>query len=444
MIRRGLLFAVGALLAAAPLRAQDTLATGIAAATFDSVWTRIDRTFYDTAFLRTRWAPLRDSLRPVAAAARSNAELRQTLQVLLGQIGVSHFGLITAEASPALAPAEAIATATPGGIGVETRLTGDTLVVFRVRPGGAGWRAGLRPGDRVLAIADRPVADVIAPLASIMEPSVRTQSRYQVVAGANARLNRAPGDTVSLTVASADGAERTLRVVSESAAGRVQKFGNLPPMPTTVDVSERVVDGKRIGIVAFSIWLPVAVAQIDSAVDRLRDADALVFDLRGNPGGVAAMIGGVAGHVLDSAVVLGTLTQRGLALTLRANPRRVSTAAQRVTPFAGPVAVLVDGMSASASEFFAAGLQGLGRARVFGETSAGASVPALMGRLPNGDVLMHAIADHSDSRGRRVEGVGVIPDETVPLRAASLAAGRDEVVEAALRWAAGRTRPQPQ
>jgi carboxyl-terminal processing protease len=62
-----------------------------------------------------------------------------------------------------------------------------------------------------------------------------------------------------------------------------------------------------------------------------------------------------------------------------------------------------------------------------------------MGRLPNGDVLLHAIADHKDSKGRRVEGVGVIPDEVTPLNAASLAAGRDDALDAALRWAAAQT-----
>ncbi len=422
-------------LSAAPVAAQDPLPAGVAVATFDSVWAKIDRTYYDTAFLKTRWVALRDSLRPIAAAARTNPELRATLQGMLGEIGTSHFGLITEEASPAIAPDEAASAANPGSIGVEVRFAGSDLVVFRVTPDGPAWRAGVRPGDKITRIGTRTTAEVLESLASITVPAVRKQTLYSATAQTHARLNRSPGDSVLLEIG---GRERW--IVAERARGQVQRFGNLPAMPVTADVSERVIDGRRVGIIAFSVWMPVVVAQVDSAMDRLRDADAIIFDIRGNPGGVVGMVGGLAGHVLDTTALLGTLYQRGVTLSLRANPRRANTRAERVVPFSGPVAVLIDDMSASASEFFAAALQGLDRARVFGTTSVGASVPALMGRLPNGDVLLHAIADHTDSKGRRVEGVGVIPDEVVPLDAATLAAGRDAVVEAALRWAARQPR----
>jgi carboxyl-terminal processing protease len=435
MTRLFTLLSAATVVALTPLRAQDTLAAGVAVATFDSVWAKIDRTYYDTAFLNTRWVTLRDSVRPLAAAAPTNAVLRGVVQGMLDQIGTSHFGLIAQESSPAIGADEAIATANPGSIGVQLRLVNDALVVFRADPSGPAWRAGVRPGDRITALGGRPVAEVITSLEAIADASVRKQARFTAAAMAQARTNRAPGDSVALEIGGV-----TRWIVAERARGQVQRFGNLPPMPVTVDVTERTVDGKRVGIIAFSVWMPVVVAQVDSAVDRLRDADAIIFDIRGNPGGVAGMVGGIAGHVVDTAALLGTLYQRGVTLSLRANPRRVSTQAERVTPFDGPVAVLIDEMSASASEFFAAALQGMERARIFGTTSAGASVPALMGRLPNGDVLLHAIADHTDSKGRRVEGVGVIPDEDVPLNAASLAAGRDEVVEAALRWAARQPR----
>jgi carboxyl-terminal processing protease len=435
LIRSSLLGVAVAALATMPLRAQDTLPAGIAVATFDSVWAKIDRTYYDTVFLKTRWAALRDSLRPVAAAARSTAALRSTVQGMLGEIPTSHFGLISQEASPALAADEAMRVANPGSIGAELRLSGVDLVVFRVTEGGPAWRAGVRPGDKITRVGSRSTAEIATALEVVTDPAVRKQTRYQVSAQAQALINRAPGDSVSLEIG---GVERW--IVAERARGQVQRFGNLPAMPVTVDVTERRIDGKRVGIIAFSVWMPVVIAQVDSAIDRLRDADAIIFDIRGNPGGVAGMVGGIAGHVLDTTALLGTLYQRGVTLSLRANPRRVNTRAERVTPFSGPVAVLIDDMSASASEFFAAALQGLDRARVFGTTSVGASVPALMGRLPNGDVLLHAVADHTDSKGRRVEGVGVIPDEAIPLNAATLAAGRDDVVEAALRWAARQPR----
>jgi carboxyl-terminal processing protease len=426
--------ALAAMLAAPTVHAQDPLPAGVALATFDTVWARINRTFYDTAFLNTRWVALRDSLRPVAAKATTNDQLRGTLQVMLGSIGTSHFGIITRESSPALNADEAIASANPGSIGLQLRAIGTELFASRVENGSPAWRAGVRPGMSIKTIGNTSVATTMQQVTAIENPDVRKQTMMAVVMQANARLNRAPGDSIKL-----DFGRGPVFVTAEKAPGQMSKFGNLPPMSTRVEAYERRVNGKRIGVIAFSVWMPVAVAQIDSAVDRFRDADGIIFDVRGNPGGVAGMVGGVAGHVVDSQYVVGTLIQRGATLSLRANPRRVSTQAERVAPYAGPVAVLIDPLSASASEFFAAGLQGWGRARVFGETSAGASVPALMGRLPNGDVLLHAIADHKDSKGRRVEGVGVIPDEVTPLNAASLAAGRDDALDAALRWAAAQT-----
>jgi carboxyl-terminal processing protease len=121
-------------------------------------------------------------------------------------------------------------------------------------------------------------------------------------------------------------------------------------------------------------------------------------------------------------------------LHMRANPRLVNTNGERVEPFAGPVAILVDETSASASEMFAGGMQGLGRVRVFGTTSVGGVLPAVTERLPNGDVLYHAIADFITSDGIVLEGRGVVPDEPIRPTRADLLAGRDPVLDAALRW----------
>ncbi len=91
-------------------------------------------------------------------------------------------------------------------------------------------------------------------------------------------------------------------------------------------------------------------------------------------------------------------------------------------------------MSGSASECFTGGMQALGRARVFGQTSMGQALPALFDRLPNGDVLIHAYGDFVTIDGHRLEGRGVIPDEIQPLRRADLLAGRDPALDAALAW----------
>jgi len=114
-----------------------------------------------------------------------------------------------------------------------------------------------------------------------------------------------------------------------------------------------------------------------------------------------------------------------------------------VQPFAGPVAILVDALSGSASEVFAGGMQALGRARIFGATSLGGVLPARWERLPNGDVLYHAIADFITADGIVLEGRGVIPDEPVAVTRADLLAGKDPVLDAALRWIAAERSVRP-
>jgi carboxyl-terminal processing protease len=149
---------------------------------------------------------------------------------------------------------------------------------------------------------------------------------------------------------------------------------------------------------------------------------------------MVGMIIGTAGHFTTNSIVLGTLLARDNILKLPANPRFVNTAGKRVQPYAGPVAVLVDEITASASEVFTGGLQEHGRVRVFGRTTAGQALPAVYNRLPNGDALYHPVADFVTSKGTRFEGRGVIPDEPVEIDRSALLNGRDPVVERALRW----------
>jgi len=94
----------------------------------------------------------------------------------------------------------------------------------------------------------------------------------------------------------------------------------------------------------------------------------------------------------------------------------------------------VDGGSGSTSEIFAGGMKDLKRARIFGTRSAGAALPSVIEKLPNGDGFQYAIANYISEGGKPLEGVGVIPDvEAAPTREALLQ-GKDPAVEAAVRW----------
>ena len=106
----------------------------------------------------------------------------------------------------------------------------------------------------------------------------------------------------------------------------------------------------------------------------------------------------------------------------------------QATQFEGPLAILIDGASASTSEIMAAGLKDLGRARLFGTNTAGAALPSTFVRLPNGDGFQYAVANYVSAAGGVIEGTGVAPDEVVEPDRQSLLRGVDPVIEAAQNW----------
>jgi carboxyl-terminal processing protease len=109
----------------------------------------------------------------------------------------------------------------------------------------------------------------------------------------------------------------------------------------------------------------------------------------------------------------------------------------RPEPFQGPLAILVDGCSASTSEIFAGGMQDLKRAHVFGTHTAGAALPSMFTKLPNGDGFQYAIANYISQGGKPLEGVGVTPDQEVKLTRHQLLEGQDPVLDAAVSWIHG-------
>jgi carboxyl-terminal processing protease len=195
--------------------------------------------------------------------------------------------------------------------------------------------------------------------------------------------------------------------------------------------------GHTVGVIAFNIWMTPVASQLDAAIQRFRHASGIVLDLRGNPGGVLTMIMGLAGHFLEAPITLGVIKTRESELNLVSNPRLVAPdGREAVKPFAGPLAILVDGGSYSASEIFAAGMQSIGRARIVGTRTAGGALPAVLERLPGGDVMQYAIGDFTTAQGDRIEGRGVVPDTIVTTTRADLLDGRDPALEAALDWIA--------
>jgi carboxyl-terminal processing protease len=429
---------------AAAARAVDQ---ELALLTFDSAWSRIANSHYDTAYGGVDWPAVRAELRPRAAEAGSMDELRAVIGAMLERLGESHFVLIPAEAADALGSPADVNRHVAGDAGVAVRLVDGQLLVWRMDPAGPAARAGIRTGWAVEAVAGRDLRPLVQRVLELPEPERRAAS-MRMLYSVNAMFDGQPGDDLLVTVRADAGASRQVALTLRASPGEMVRFGNLPPMRAALQ-QERLSSGTGIGggdygcvgVIRMNVWMVPVMPEFDRALDALRDCRGIVLDLRGNPGGVAGMVMGTSGHFLQDTVALGVMRTRTSELRFRANPRRVAVDGRPVQPFGGLLAIVVDELSASTTEIFAAGMQGIGRARVFGARTAGQALPALMVRLPTNDVLMHAIADFTGPGGIRIEGDGVVPDVGVQPTRAGLLAGRDAALDAAIDWINDTNRP---
>lgn len=396
--------------------------------TFDAVWTIVRDTHFDKAFNGVDWDAARAEFRPKAAAAQTPAELRKVLHTMLGRLGQSHFSVISRaeSAGDGAAPEGA---ATPG---FDFRIVGGDVLVTDVEPGSGAATAGVRPGWQLVAIGARPVAELLKGLDETPDDRLRTLEAWRALQG---RLRGPHGSEVSVVFEDGAGTPVTRSLARWQQPGQPVTVGNLPTMYVQVTNAKRQTpSGRPVGVVGFNVWMAAVDRPFQLAIDEHRDAAGIVIDLRGNPGGLAGMMMGIAGHFIPEPLSLGVMTTREHELKFAVNPRLVNSKGERVQVYGGPVAILVDGLSASASECFAGGMQALKRVRVFGERTMGAALPSQFDKLPNGDLFIHATADFVTADGTRLEGRGVIPDEPVTLRRPELLAGRDRALEAALAW----------
>jgi carboxyl-terminal processing protease len=397
--------------------------------TFDAAWRIIHQTHFDTTFNGVNWQALGDSLRPRAAGA-SRDTVRALIRRMLGRLGQSHFSLIPQEESDATPAGQGDRRGTPG---FEVRLVGGRVMVTAVDPGGPAGETGIRPGYLLAAVDSFRVDSVVARALSRPGPYSAGVRAWGAV------RNLVQGPTGSEAAFEfLDEADRPRRVTLRrwQEPGQTVKFGDMPAFTARFHAREVAANGARVGVIWFNNWLIPLLRQVDSAVHVFRGADGMVLDLRGNTGGMVAMVSGVAGHFTERRDTLGLFRTRTNRLAIIANPRRTLPDGTTVKPFGGPVAILTDEVSASATEVFAGGMQAMGRVRVFGATSLGGVLPAVWDRLPNGDVLYHAIADFRTTAGLALEGRGVVPDEPVLPTRLDLLAGRDPVLDATLAWIA--------
>jgi carboxyl-terminal processing protease len=394
---------------------------------FEFIWSTIRDQYWDPALGGVNWVGVHDELRPQIERAVTMSQAREIMGRMMDRLGKSHFIIVPADVYGDL---DANSGETTGGAtaGLEARVIEGHAIVTAVDEGSPAAAQGVRPGWEILAIDGAALAPVLRRVAGHYSDS--TVRELYLERAVLAKLSGAPGSEARVEFLDGADARATRQIARTQPQGSLARFGYLPPMH--VWFKSRKVAG-NIGYVAFNLFLDAArlMPEFGDAVHSCAECAGMIIDLRGNPGGLGIMAVGMAGWFIDKPDQrLGTMHMRQAPLKFAVNPRPPT--------YRGPLAILVDGNSASTSEVFAGGMKDLGRARIFGTRTAGAALPSAIDRLPNGDAFQHALADYVSEGGQSLEGVGVMPDVEVKLTREALLAGRDPVLEAAIEWVHAR------
>ncbi len=385
-------------------------------ASFEEVWTTVRDKHWQTRPGGLDWDAIHAEFRPRIERAESIDQARAIIRDMLDRLKQTHFAVFPAAVYDDIGAESAGDRST----GLQARVLDGKAVVTGIEPGSAADKAGVKPGWEIASVDGKDFAPLIEKLEA--DPAVHELTLERTVL---ARLAGAAGRTLAFKFIDASDHSEALDLALAPGRGEVSRFGNLPPV--RVWFESKKID--NTGYVSFNMFLdlPRVMGRFAEAVTGCMQCEGLIIDLRGNPGGIGGMAMGMAGWLVDKPDQrLGTMYLRDAKINFVINPRP--------EVFTGPVAILMDGMSASTSEIFAGGLKDLGRARVFGTRSAAAALPSVIEKLPDGDGFQYAIANYISEGGKPLEGAGVIPDVDVKLTRDALLAGHDSVLDAALAW----------
>ncbi len=389
------------------------------AATLHEVWIRVLEKHFDPKLGCKDWPALRLQYAQELVGVDDEKQAWAIINRMLGELGQSHFRLFPKTAD------DGDEHAGPAKPPLSVRWIEDRLVV--VNSTASGHLGPVRAGATLLAIDDESVDGAIR---SAREHATRPSAfAFDIARKAEARLSCSrAGQSKKVKVTDPkDGDREVVRMLTcADPEGERITLGNLENIPTRVE--SRMIEDTKVGVLHFNVWMLPMVQRVEDAMTQLRGKGmtALVLDLRGNPGGIGHMAVPVARLIMAEPGSLGQMQYREFTQNLAVD---VGT-----DPFTGPVAILVDEGTASTSEIFVAGLRDLGRVTVIGAgPSAGAALPSVIEELPGGAVLQYVVGDYHSPKGTLVEGKGVEPDVVVTETRADFAAGRDPVLQAAVK-----------
>jgi carboxyl-terminal processing protease len=280
------------------------------------------------------------------------------------------------------------------GIGV--RLHGPQATVQEVFPGSPAERAGLQPGDTLVAVNGQLTQDLkLADVVKLVRGDEGTPLVLGVLRAGSDRV-----EAITLTRAQIAAPLVTARRLAGDV-GYVQLRG-FPEATLVGQVVQAIREQQQAGV------------------------RGIVLDLRGNGGGRIVVGEQLLASFVPNGPIYQSVDRQG-----RRDVHQVRNARPLLTV---PLVVLVDAGTASMAEIFAAAIQERGVGRVIGETTAGAVAASRIIPLSDGSALQFSVEQVFSGAGALLDGVGVRPDDEVALDLDALRQGRDTQLESAVSY----------
>ena len=340
----------------------------------DEAWQIVNREYVDNSFNNVDWQATRQQLLSKNYTSKEQAyeAIRKALEPLSDPytrfLDPEQFQALTSQTSGELS-----------GVGIRMEVDDQTKVLKVVEPieNSPAFKADIKAGDKILAIDGQP-------------------TQGMKIEEASAMIRGEVGTNVSLQLS------REGKGVFDVTLTRAQI--ELPSVHSSVKQEGQI----KVGYISLNEFSSHASEQMQRAILNLNEqnVDAYVLDLRGNPGGLLHASVEIARMWIESGEIVHTIDRKGGTQEYKANNSALTQL---------PMAVLVDGNSASASEILAGALKDSKRGVVVGSKTFGKAVVQSVHSLSDGSGLAVTISRYYPPSGIDINHKGIMPDVTLDL-----------------------------